>query len=478
MKKVCFFSICFIFLALTLNRGFAGGKVEKSVWISTTSSNQWNERLGVALIPVDGNFDIEIFPDKKVQQMDGFGGCFNEKGWEALSWITPEKKNKILDDLFNQTTGCRFTICRMPIGANDYAIKWYSLNETPGDYAMENFNLARDKQYLIPYIKAAQSIYPNLRIWASPWSPPSWMKLNNNYACKPSKYNPEYKSKILGKEGMNLFNMDEKILNGYALYFSKFIQEYKKEGIEIFAIHPQNEFHSSTIYPGCTWQASSLAIFVGKYLGPRFEKDNISSQIWFGTMERPFVAEIDTILNDEYCKKYVKGVGFQWGGRPAVLEVHSKYKDLKLMQTESECGDGSNDWKAAEHTWDLMRSYIGNGVNYYIYWNMVLEESGVSTWGWEQNALVTVNSKTKNVKYTPEFYLMKHFSHFVENGAYRIQISKLGANMLAFQNPDGQIVIVVYNSEDSDQVMRIKIGDKMITPKLSSKSFNTFAINI
>jgi glucosylceramidase len=478
MKKTYFLSICFIFVTLTLNIVFAGGKVDKTVWISTTSSNQWNERLGVAVLPVEGNIDIEIFPDKKAQQMDGFGGCFNEKGWEALNWITPEKRNKILDDLFNQTTGCRFSICRMPIGASDYAIKWYSLNETPGDYAMTNFSLSRDKQYLIPYIKAAQTIYPNLRIWASPWSPPTWMKRNNNYASKSSKYNKEYNSGIEGKEGQNLFIMNDSTLSAYALYFSKFCKEYKKEGIDILSVHVQNEFHSGQIFPSCPWTAGGLATFIGKYLGPRFEKDNISSEIWFGTMERPYVAEIDTILNDPYSKKYVKGVGFQWGGKPAVLEVHSRYKDLRLMQTESECGDGSNDWKAAEKTWNLMKSYIGNGVNSYIYWNMVLEESGVSTWGWKQNALITINSKNKNVKYTPEFYLMKHFSHFVENGAYRIQISKVGEDILAFQNPNGQIVIVIYNNKDSDQVMRIKIGDKMITPKLSSKSFNTFAINI
>jgi glucosylceramidase len=478
MKRTLFLLNSLLFISFTAITVLAGGKGDQNRWVSTSESKPWNERIGIAVVPSEGTPDIEIFPEKKAQVIDGFGGCFNEKGWEALSWVSPEKRNKIIDDLFNQTAGCRFNICRMPIGASDYAIKWYSHNENAGDYAMEKFSIERDKQYLLPYIKAAQAVYPELKIWASPWSPPSWMKRNNNYASKKSKYNPEYNSSIEGREGTNLFIRDDKTLSAYALYFSKFCQEYKKEGVDIVAVHVQNEFHSGQIFPSCTWTSGALADFIGKYLGPRFEQDNIPAEIWLGTMERSYVAEVDTVLNGELSKKYVKGVGFQWGGRPAVLEVRAKYKDLKLMQTESECGDGSNDWKAADYTWKLMKSYIGNGVNSYIYWNMVLEESGVSTWGWKQNALITVNFKTRNVTYTPEFYLMKHFSHFIDKGAYRVQVSKMQEDVLAFQNPDGKVIVVIYNDSDTDRTYKIKVGDKMVTPKLSSKSFNTITINI
>jgi glucosylceramidase len=148
------------------------------------------------------------------------------------------------------------------------------------------------------------------------------------------------------------------------------------------------------------------------------------------------------------------------------------------MQTESECGDGSNDWKAAMHTWNLMKSYFTSGVNSYMYWNMILDDSGNSTWGWKQNAMISVFTKTKDIQFNVEFYLMKHFSYFIQKGAHRVQLSKINDNILAFENPDGQIVLVICNNTDKDRVMKIKIGDQMITPKISSQSFNTIALNL
>lgn len=462
------------FIALK-NGNISKKTISKSTWIATTDKSRWNERFSVAVVPATPDIDIEVLVDKKAQEIDGFGGCFNEKGWEALSNLMPDKRELILSELFNQENGCKFNICRMPIGASDYAIEWYSLNETPGDFEMKNFNIDRDKKYLIPYIQAAKKINPDLKIWASPWSPPSWMKRNNNYACKQSKYN-KYNG-LESKEGENMFDINDKNLDAYALYFSKFIQAYKNEGIDIFMVQPQNECHSATIYPGCTWTASALGEFI-RHLGPRFEQDNLNTEIWFGTMERPYIAEIDTILKNPATAKYVKGLGFQWGGRPVVLEVNAKYPAMRKMQTESQCGDGSNDWKAAVETWNLMKSYFSSGVNSYMYWNMILDDSGNSAWGWKQNAMISVFTKTKDIQFNVEFYLMKHFSYFIRKGAHRVQLSKINDNILAFENPDGQIVLVICNNTDKDRVMKIKIGDQMITPKISSQSFNTIALNL
>ena len=153
------------------------------LWISSTVDNPWIRKSISSVHDQKSAASILVDPQKTAQTIDGFGGCFNELGWEALSSVSYAEKNDILQNLFDPTSGCKFNICRMPIGANDYAVDWYSFNETAGDYDMNHFSIARDRLRLIPYIKEAQSIRPDLKIWASPWSPPSWIKINNHYAC-------------------------------------------------------------------------------------------------------------------------------------------------------------------------------------------------------------------------------------------------------------------------------------------------------
>ena len=158
--------------------------------ISSTPGIQWQE-LEQIIKPVSksNNESIIIYADKTQQQIDGFGACFNELGWEALSVISEQERNAILQEFFNPEKGFKLNICRMPIGANDYAIDWYSFNETPDDFEMSEFSIERDQQRLVPYIKKALEINPNLKIWGSPWCPPSWMKTNMHYACRPDVVN-------------------------------------------------------------------------------------------------------------------------------------------------------------------------------------------------------------------------------------------------------------------------------------------------
>lgn len=438
-------------------------------WISSTENSMWQESTIEAEIKTNSNDVITIEKDVTFQNIDGFGACFNELGWEALSVISTDEKNKILQDFFNPESGCKFNICRMPIGANDYAVDWYSHNETPDDFEMANFSIDRDYQRLIPYIKAAQKIRPDLQIWASPWCPPSWMKTNNHYACKPDAVNdltPEGE----GAEMVTQFKMNAKYLNAYALYFEKFIKAYSNEGIDIYAVHVQNEPNSCQNFPSCVWRPKDLAMFI-KYLGTHFENKNLNTEIWLGTVERPQIERIDSILESP-AGKYITGVGFQWAGKGAIPIVNNKYPNVKLMQTESECGNGSNDWDAAEHTYDLLKHYLNNGANTYLYWNMVLNETGKSQWGWKQNSLISIDSKSKRIVYNPEYYLMKHFSAFIESGAKKIKSSD--KNILAFKK-NNQVIIVTYN-KGGVKKQTFKIDDKSFTASLKANSINTFII--
>ncbi len=443
-------------------------------WISSSPGNVWQTKE-VDLLSGAGSIDdtIMIFSNKKQQVIDGFGGCFNELGWEALNILSLEEQDKILYALFDTTDGCKFSLCRMPMGANDYAVDWYSHNESKDDFKMEHFSIDRDKERLIPYIRKARLINPGIKIWASPWCPPSWMKTNNHYACRPDEVN-DLEESGRGEEMKDQFIMKEEYLSAYALYFSRFLHSYAAEDIPLYAVHVQNEPNSCQNFPSCVWTPSSLAKFIGVYLGPQFEKDQISTEIWLGTVERPQIERVDTILTDAQAQQYIKGVGFQWAGKGAIPQVHIKYPQLKLMQTETECGDGSNDWPAAQYTFNLMKHYFKHGANAYLYWNMVLDETGKSQWGWKQNAMITVNSETKEVTYNPEFYLMKHFSHFIHPGAQKIESSD--ENCLAFKNSDS-VVIIYFNKGNSTQ-KQFSLDGVNFTAQLAENSYNTFKISI
>jgi glucosylceramidase len=466
--------LTFIYLILLLY--ISGCSYEKEIqWISSTEKQRWQTEKPLNFSEVTGTTNVvTIVESQPMQSVGGFGGCFNELGWEALSLLDSAMEDSLISLLFGPASDLKFTLGRVPIGANDYARDWYSLDDTAGDFSMQSFNIMRDQKSLIPYIKKALSHEPELRLWGSPWCPPAWMKTNNHYACKMADVNDLCCAEREGKEGVTQFIMLPQYLNAYALYFSRFIQAYRREGIPVYAVHVQNEPNSCQNFPSCVWKASDLGIFIGQYLGPRFKKDNIDAEIWYGTIERPYIENIDTVLRDPDAKNYVKGLGFQWAGKGAIGRAHEKYPSISLMETESECGDGSNDWKAAVYTFGLIRHYFENGANSYMYWNMVLDETGKSQWGWKQNSLITIDRKSRGIILNPEFYLFKHFTHFVQPGARWLKTQGNREDVIAFVNPDGMITVLALNRSEQEDEIVISTPRGNFKASMKPGSFNTF----
>jgi len=468
-----------IFSSLFLLSFLAYG--QKSIeWVSTTEKQPWVRQKALTSGTAQTKADVLVLSETTLQTIEGFGGCFNELGWTSLGALSKEDKEQIMKELFTPNTGANFTICRMPVGANDFSLDWYSYNETAGDFEMKNFSISNDLKTLVPFIKAAQQQNPALKIWASPWSPPAWMKWNNHYACAPTSSSMDKKFQNglevakQGKEGTNMFIQEEAYFKAYARYFSKFIEAYRERGINISTIMPQNEFNSCQIFPSCTWTAAGLAKFIGSYLGPEMAK--LKVEMMFGTMERPNEALVDTILNDPLAGPFIKGVGFQWAGKGAIAGIHKRYPNLKLYQSEQECGDGKNDWKYCCYTWELMKHYLSNGANSYLYWNISLPEGGFSRWGWQQNSLVTVDPLTKTYKYNHEYYLLKHLSHFVKPGARLLKTEGTFNNLLAFRNTDDSIILVVQNTENREKKLVFKVDSDFIEIVPGANSFNTIVI--
>jgi len=449
-------------------------------WVVSTPNQSWELQQNIVQHSSADSADAIVDITDPLQIIDGFGTCFNEMGQVSLNILDEKDRNVIMKEFFEPGVGANFTICRMPIGANDFSRNWYSYNETEGDFEMKDFSISNDKETLIPFIKNAMRLNPNIKIWASPWSPPSWMKYNKHYACAvpPEDLDEKYRNDLpadkQGREGTDMFIQEDNYFKAYALYFSKFVEAYRKEGIDIFMVMPQNEFNSCQIFPSCTWRSSSLNKFVGEYLGPAMKRLNVD--IMFGTMERHEASLVDTVLTDPKSKEYVKGVGFQWGGIKSVGVIHQNYPDMKIYQTEQECGDGRNDWNFCRYAWTLMKHYLENGANTYTYWNTSLEQGGVSRWGWSQNSLVTVDPQTRTYKFNYEYYLMKHFSHYVLPGARRLPVSGIFTNLLAFKNPDNSIILVAHNDKDNILSPVVQIGAKKFSLELKPQSFNSFVI--
>lgn len=407
--------------------------------------------------------------EQSYQTIEGFGACFNELGYITLNKITEDKKEEVMKNLFDPSE-CNFTYCRLPIGASDYAASWYSLNETKGDYEMNNFTIERDKGCLIPYIKAAEKYSGKLNLFASPWSPPTWMKF-------PEVYN------------FGTLIWEEKNLKAYALYFKKFIEAYKKEGIKIDQVHIQNEPIADQKFPSCVWSGEKMRDFIKGYIGPLFDESKLDTEIWLGTLNSPYENYGDknwrfgqynnfanTVLSDKDARKYVSGVGYQWGGKHALLQTKVAYPEMKLIQTENECGEGKNSFEYAEYIFNLIWTYLINGVCAYTYWNMVLEENGVSTWGWEQNSLITV-TEDNNIRYNPEYYLMRHFSKYVKQGAIMKGLKgDYSGNALAFENQDGSIILELLNP--FDEMKEITFCFEGVNYNFAAKphSFNTLIV--
>jgi glucosylceramidase len=287
---------------------------------------------------------------------------------------------------------------------------------------------------------------------------------------------------------------DAQTLGAHALYMVRFAEEYAKEGIKIEAIHPQNEPGYGRVH----WKQADLIAFMKTYLGPKLAERSPNTQVWCGTMSKAEGGgyDMDVALataNDADAMKYVKGFGLQWNLHDAVSSLAAK--NVPVMQTEHRCGNYSftapywdetrystskpqNDHLYGEESWQGIRDWIVAGVNSYSAWNMVLDTVGKSLDGWPQNALLVVDKSAKKLILTPAYYTFKHFSYYIAPGATRIGTSagndaykgagtaKYGpgkvaydlVNAFAFKNPNGSIIVQVYNKAGSSKKTTVDIG--------------------
>lgn len=445
----------------TASAGAATGGGPGLPQLITSGQNDYFNTTHQATTVTSGIADLTVDDTTEYQRWDGFGGTFNEMGWDALSVLPASEVTNALTLLFDPSKGANFVYGRLPLGASDYSTSWYTLDETSSaDYSMNAFSIARDEQKLIPFVKAALQIRPNISLWASPWVVPSWMM-----------------------DGSSNMKSDSQTLTAHALYMAKFVEEYAKKGLTITAIHPQNEPGYARVH----WTQANLITFIKTYLGPTFAQRNLTAEIWCGTMSKdPDDTNIAlAAAKDVDAMKYIKGFGVQWNPLAAVPTLAAK---APVMQTEHRCGNynftteywnssqynstkAQNDHAYGEESWQLIRDWMVAGVNSYSAWNMVLDTAGKSLDGWPQNALLVVDRSARKLIQTPTYHVFRQFSQFILPGAKRIAITSSntavkglstqtwnGLNAVAFKNMDGSIVTQIYNKGASAITLTVKVG--------------------
>lgn len=439
--------------------------IEEPTLITSGENNYW--QIGEPTMG-GGNANITVNENQEQQDWHGFGGTFNEAGWEALSHLSEEDRDLAIRLLFDPVDGAAFTMARIPIGSSDYGLSRYSLNDSASpDPEMNNFSIERDRMHLIPYIKAALAVKPDLEMWGSPWSPPPWMKSNNAY---------------------DRGNMLDEHLAAHALYLARFVEEYASEGIEVVAVQPQNEPGYLQDYPSCSWSPDQMTRYIRDHLGPLFAERLPDTEVWLGTLSN---AQSDhqigqAVVGNAGAKAVISGVGLQWAMRQNT--GYYVQQGLNVMQTEHQCGNfpptprsqqyenspAPNNHAYALESWGLMYDWINNGVNSYLAWNMVLDIFGTNldmVRPWNQNALLAVDEGAGELIVTPTYYVFRHFSQYIEPGAKRVATQ--GGQALAFKNPDGSIVTVIHNNGGSAAQTTLAVGGTTLQFEVPARGWAT-----
>ena len=406
---------------------------------------------------------LYIHPTVSFQTIEGIGGAFNEIGGEALLSLPKAKQDEVMNNFFADDKA-GFTFCRTAMGASDFGIDAYSYSNVPNDFEMEHFSIERDNKYVLPYIKSAFAINPDLTLFASPWSPPAWMKVSG-------------KMEGLQPEGNRIKN-DPFVLEAYAKYFVKYIQAYEAAGVKVDRICIQNENDADVKYPSCVFPAKEMLAFADDYLVKAFKKNKIDAEIYAGTFRASSQLDLMDFITCEQVKG-IAGVGIQYTQPKILADAKVAIPDLKMFHTEGHCYNGANSVEQASDRLSEVAGYINAGSTTFSYWNMILNETTESGWAWKQNSLINIDRQKGTVQYNPDYNAMYIISKFVRPGDVRIASNSRGDHhpILTVKSPDGTVKLLVQNTNAEAAMFEIMYGKKSIKVKLPSQAISAIIIN-
>lgn len=444
----------------------------------------------------DSLITIDLNPKVKYQTITGFGGSFTEASASLLNTLSKDNRDRIIEAYFGES-GAKYSLTRTHMNSCDFSLGNYSYAPVEGDIELKHFTIDEDREDLIPMIKQAMEVSKDgFKIVSSPWTAPPWMKDNNDW--KGGKLLPEYNET-------------------WALFFSKYYEAYREEGIDIWGFTVENEpLGNDSNWESMHFTAEEMTTFVQQYLGPRLEADGHKVKILGYDQNREHLKHwVDVMFKNEASSNYFDGTAIHWYAStyevfPEALQyAHNKSPNKHLIQSEA-CVDAEvPKWKddvwywskeATDWGWDwapekdkylhpkyapvnrYARDIIGclnNWVDGWIDWNMVLDRQGGPNWfkNWCV-APVIVDPDQDEVYFTPLYYTMSHFSKFIRPGAKVIEAENPDKDLMvtAAENPDGSIATVIFNEGNKAKNFNIRLNNKIVSISINAQAIQTILI--
>jgi glucosylceramidase len=389
----------------------------------------------------------------------GFGAAFTDAACYVLSGLPETERETLLQELF-QPAQMGLSVCRLCVGSSDYARSVYSYDEGAPDSELSRFSIAHDREYILPIIRRARQINPNLFLLASPWSPPAWMKDNNS---------------MLGG------TLRRRYLGAYANYLVKFLQAFQAEGVEIDAITPQNEVDTDqdSRMPACLLPQEIEVEFVGQHLGPAMEKAGLKTKIWLIDHNYNLWGRAICELDDEKVRRYSKSIAWHgYLGQPEwVQRVFTAHPDAEMFWTEG--GPDIHDPRYATNWSKWSGTFSGilrNRLRCIIGWNLALDEMGKPNVGpFSCGGLVTVHSATREIVRSGQYWAFAHYSRALQRGAGVIESDGDIKNVhhVAALNPDGSYAVVLTNTGELSSTVWLRQEHRAMELPLQPDSIAT-----
>lgn len=412
--------------------------------------------------------ELTIFVDdaKRYQTIEGFGASITDSSaWLLRNKLSESQFQELMVQLFDREKGIGLSMLRQPMGSSDFALEDYTYDDMPpggSDPGLEHFSIEKDQRYIIPVLRAALAINPQIKILATPWSPPAWMKSNDSLvqgSLRPENY------------------------DAMARYFVKFAKAYEQAGIPIFGVTVQNEpLNVEANFPSLLMSSSEQAGFLGSALGPAFRAAGIHAKILIFDHNWDLIHYPMEVLADAKAAAYVSGIAIHcYGGNAAAQsELHERFPNRPIWLTECS-GGGWQKGKLLDEQVRLIIDSMRNWSQSVILWNLALDQNHEPHLGGCKNCrgVITVNATDNAAETIPtaDFTALAHVSKFVRPGAYRIESNTFGPDSLedvAFRNPDGSLVLLVLNSGSKRVTFNIGWEKKYAVYTLPGHSAATF----
>ncbi len=400
---------------------------------------------------------IALDPKKQFQIVLGFGAAFTDASCYMFNQLSPGAREQLFHEMFHPSE-MALNVCRTCMGASDYSTSVYSYDEGEADPQLERFSIAHDRDYILPMLRAARSVNPELFLFSSPWSPPGWMKSGGS---------------MLGG------SMRRRYIPNYAQYFVKFLQAYAAEGVPVQAVTPQNEVDTDQDgkMPACIWPQEYEIEFV-QHLGPALRQNGLSADIWILDHNYNLWGRAVCELDDPAVRQYANAVAWHGyaGGAEMMTKVRESHPNVAMHWTE-----GGPDYTAPDYLTDWARwaetftDVLRNGCRSITGWNLALDEQGRPNLGpFPCGGVVTINSRSQEITRSGQYWALAHFSRFIRRGAKRFasQSSAPDVGHVAVEHPDGRRVLVVANPAGA-QTASVQMGERLADVRLEENSVTT-----